>query len=69
MYATWFRALNPRWTLFAGLDLSDSRAANPANGYRQRETAPGGGAPVDGHHRHRVRVVARAATTMRGARC
>lgn len=36
VYATWFRALNTRWTLFAGLDLSDSRAANPANGYRQR---------------------------------
>lgn len=36
LYATWFRALNPRWTVFAGLDLSDSSAAAAANGYRQR---------------------------------
>jgi len=36
LYATWFRALNPRWTLFAGMDLTDSSAADPANGYRQR---------------------------------
>ncbi|WP_313413427.1 porin family protein [Stenotrophomonas sp.] len=36
LYATWFRALNPRWTLFAGVDLADSSAADPANGYRQR---------------------------------
>jgi len=36
IYATWFRALNPRWTVFAGVDLSDSSAADPANGYRQR---------------------------------
>ena len=36
VYATWFRALDPRWTVFAGVDLSDSRAADPANGYRQR---------------------------------
>ncbi|WP_164064447.1 surface lipoprotein assembly modifier, partial [Serratia marcescens] len=36
LYATWFRALNPRWTVFAGLDVTDSSAADPANGYRQR---------------------------------
>jgi hypothetical protein len=36
VYATWFRALNPRWTVFAGLDVTDSSAADPANGYRQR---------------------------------
>ncbi|WP_303635681.1 surface lipoprotein assembly modifier [Stenotrophomonas tuberculopleuritidis] len=36
LYATWFRALNPRWTVFAGVDASDSRAADAANGYRQR---------------------------------
>ncbi|TGT74809.1 surface lipoprotein assembly modifier, partial [Mesorhizobium sp. M8A.F.Ca.ET.161.01.1.1] len=36
LYATGFRALNPRWTLFAGVDLTDSSAADPANGYRQR---------------------------------
>ncbi|MGF6416733.1 hypothetical protein ABH900_000194 [Stenotrophomonas sp. AN71] len=36
LYATWFRALNPRWTVFAGLDLTDSNAADAANGYRQR---------------------------------
>lgn len=36
IYATWFRALNPRWTVFAGVDLSDSSAADTANGYRQR---------------------------------
>ncbi len=34
-YATWFRALNPRWTVFAGLDVTGSSAADPANGYRQ----------------------------------
>lgn len=36
LYATWFRALNPRWTVFAGVDLTDSSAADAANGYRQR---------------------------------
>lgn len=36
LYATWFRALNPRWTVFAGVDLTDSHAADDANGYRQR---------------------------------
>lgn len=36
LYATWFRALNPRWTAFAGVDLTDSHAADDANGYRQR---------------------------------
>ncbi|KAF1016926.1 MAG: TPR repeat-containing protein [Stenotrophomonas maltophilia] len=36
VYATWFRALNPRWTLFAGVDLSDSGAAQDSNGYLQR---------------------------------
>ncbi|MDQ7302369.1 surface lipoprotein assembly modifier [Stenotrophomonas sp. Sm0581] len=36
VYATWFRALNPRWSVFAGLDVTDSNAADPANGYCQR---------------------------------
>ncbi|MDH1272202.1 surface lipoprotein assembly modifier [Stenotrophomonas sp. GD03937] len=36
LYATWFSALNPRWTVFAGVDLTDSHAADDANGYRQR---------------------------------
>lgn len=36
LYATWFGALNPRWTAFAGVDLTDSHAAADANGYRQR---------------------------------
>lgn len=36
VYATWFRAVNPRWTVFAGLDLADSGAALESNGYLQR---------------------------------
>lgn len=36
LYATWFRALTARWTVFAGIDLADSGAADAANAYRQR---------------------------------
>jgi hypothetical protein len=36
LYATWFRALTTRWTVFAGIDLADSGAADAANAYRQR---------------------------------
>ncbi|GHH49486.1 surface lipoprotein assembly modifier [[Pseudomonas] boreopolis] len=42
LYATWFRSLGTRWTVFGGLDVVDSDAAQAAYGYVQRGARLGG---------------------------
>ncbi len=41
-YATYFRSLDERWTVFAGLDVSDSAAVRDTEAYLQRGVRLGG---------------------------
>jgi len=36
LYATWFRSLGPRWTVFGGVDVLDSSAPVAVNAYLQK---------------------------------
>jgi len=36
LYATWFRALDPHWTMFAGVDVTDNGATLDSDGFLQR---------------------------------
>lgn len=42
LYATWFRSLGMRWTVFGGVDVVDSDAAQAAYGYLQKGVRLGG---------------------------